>query len=854
MNFENGLFEFNNDKTECIIKQNKNNRTPLAWSNILTNQTFGTIVTEGMGGFSWYINSRTNKITKFSNDPYKDKSSEYFLLEEQDNAQKETANQYSLDVNQKPDENEYITTFGLGYSKFEHETEKIKTSLEIFVPITKEDNEEEKQNKAENESEAIYPNNYSEASETINTNYYPEASKNNNEDNKKISILNIKNKTNKKQVVKIKYVIDILMAENEKESYIKETYKENFNMIVEENLASSVKYLTYITCSESINQNKEIYVELKANEEKEIVFILGVVKDEIEALKSGTSGIQNYKKELIKTKDYWKDLTQKCVSKTPDNAFDILQNGWLAYQTIASRLYARSGFYQTSGAFGFRDQMQDAIGMKWVDENILKRQIIFHAKHQFKEGDVMHWWHEDQNLGIRTKYSDDLLFLPYGVIEYIDFTGDYTILYEKAKYVIADELKENEKDKVINYKYTENEETIFEHTLKAIQRASKLGKNNMLLMQGGDWNDGMNKIGEKGRGESVWLSFFMYEILRRIIPILKHEEQNINKIIFEERTKTLKADNKDQKENKELCQNSYENESIENNENESFIKKLIEEFEEMMRTLKHSTNNIGWDSRWFKRAIDDEGNDIGSNTSEECKINNEVQAWAVISDCADNDKKYIAMQSLVDLLVDEKANLVKLLAPPLSKQNLGYISSYPKGIRENGGQYTHALLWDVIAMCKLNKNDEAYNLLKKANPVEHTRSKEAIEIYKVEPYVVAADIYWADNLKGHGGWTWYTGSSAWMYETQIKYILGINVYHKTLTIIPHVPSTWQEYEVTFRYKNAIYHIKAKRLPETNNDQNQKQDFEPNQEQNFKSSQETYELKENGVYNINVYYK
>lgn len=803
MNNENTLFSFSEKGDECIINQNKNIRTPIAWSNILTNKHFGTIVTDSMGGFTWYINSKNNRITKFENDAYTDNSSEYFTITEKNNM-------YSLDVNNLPDDNNYKTTFGFGYSIFEHETENIKTSLTMFVPIK---NEEE-------------------------------------QDNLKVNSLKIKNKTNKKIEITIKYNILLQIGENEKESYIKENYKENFKMFTEKNLANEKDYIIYISASEYINEEKEININLDAMEEKQVNIILGAAKDEIEALENATNAIQNVEQKLNETKEYWKNITKKCTCKTPDEAFDIMQNGWLAYQAIASRLYAKTGFYQTSGAYGYRDQMQDAIGMKWVDENILKKQIIINANHQFLEGDVMHWWHEDEKLGIRTRYSDDLLFLPYGIIEYINFTGDYEILNEKAKYIIEEELRENEKDRVIRYKQSTKEYTILDHFFKAIERASRFGKNNLPLMQSGDWNDGMNKIGEKEKGESVWLGFFMYYILSQSIPILeyisdKSEHFKINQSAKEPLIKQIEKNEK------------TISEEIEKNK----IKSEIEKYKQIMQKLKLALNGIGWDGRWFKRAIDDNQNEVGSNQSIECKIDNEVQAWAVMSNAADNDKKFIAMQSVTDMLVDEKHNLVKLLSPALEKINLGYISSYPKGVRENGGQYTHAVIWDVIASCMLNKNDQAFEMLKKANPIEHTKSKEALSTYKVEPYVVAADIYSNENLAGRGGWTWYTGSAAWMYEAQTKYILGLNIYHKKIRFDPHVPSSWSEYKFTFKYKNAIYNINAKRISEkeksiNNNATELKEKSTNNNETILKESKidnNEIELKEKGIYNINIFY-
>lgn len=773
------MFSFSDDFDECFITENRFKRTPVAWSNIMTGKRFGSIVTEGMGGFTWFDNSKTNRITSFSNDCYEDSSSEYFLIND-------GGASYSLDVNNLPDDYDYKVTFGFGYSIFEHENERLKSKITMFVPLEK-----------------------------VNGDF-----SNCNEDLAKVSSFVLENKTDRELKVKVKYVVSFLMSENEKCSFIKESFKENLRMFVERNLGNRKNYIAYIASNECMNANKEIELFLKPKEKKLFNIILGVAYDEDEALKRATDILHNYADKFAKTKEYWSDLVKRCTCKTCDSSFNCMQNGWLAYQTIASRLYARTGFYQTSGAYGFRDQMQDAIGMKWVDENILKRQILLNANHQFLEGDVMHWWHEDEKLGIRTRYSDDLLFLPYGVIEYINFTGDYSILYERAKYIEEDELKENEKDRVIRYKEANEDGTILEHLIKAIERSLRFGKDNLPLIQSGDWNDGLNKIGEDEKGESVWLGFFLYDILNKF-----------SKILNEEHT---------------LC-------NID-------IKGTIEKYKEIMQSLKQALNTVGWDGRWFKRAIDDQGKDVGSNLSEECKIDNEVQAWAVISEAADNDKKFIAMQSLQEQLVDEKHNLVKLLTPPLEKLDLGYISSYPKGVRENGGQYTHALIWDVIANCILNQNDRAYELLKKANPVEHTKSKEAQETYKVEPYVVAADIYSNENLAGHGGWTWYTGSAAWMYEAQIKYILGLKIYHKKITIKPHIPSTWNEYKLTFKYKNAIYNFNIKRSQEENDENEttakdtkeiEAKEKENVKKENTKNENTEIELKEKGVYNIEV---
>lgn len=756
------IYKIDDKKNECIITQKKNERLPVAWSNILTNKNFGCVITDSFGGFTFYKNSKTNKITSFSNDAYGDKSSE--KIEFTDNEKK-----WSIDVKNNPDENEYVTKFGLGYAIFEHESEKFKESLTIFIPI---------------------------------------------DDNVKVQIIDIINKTNEEQNLDIKYYVDFQLGENENPDRICEIYNKDLNMIQVKNLKNPT-YISFITSNEKIDQNKQIHLKFMPEEEKKIVILLGASKNEIEALDIAFKYVSNDEngefkhKRLEEVKKYWRDLTQKITTKTSDKSFDIMQNGPLVYQTIASRLYAKCGFYQVSGAYGFRDQLQDAICMKWVDTNILKNQIILCANHQFVEGDVLHWWHNDTSLGIRTRYSDDMLFLVLAVCEYVEFTGDYDILNIKAKYIIDEELKENEKDRVKIYLPSDFEGTILEHIIKAINRASVFGKDGIPLMKSGDWNDGMNKIGEKGKGESIWLGFFLYENIDRFLKIIE--------------------------ENKNFFKGKIDD-------------KIIEKYKEINEKLKTKLNTIGWDGKWFIRAIDDEGKIIGSMKSKECKIDSISQSFSVISNAGENDKKYIAMKSAEEMLIDEKHHIVKLLTPSFEDENVGYIASYAKGMRENGGQYTHASAWLAIAECILKKGDEAYNIYKKINPIEHTKSDEAIQIYKVEPYVVAADIYGEDNLAGRGGWTWYTGSSAWTYELQVEYILGLKVHHKELSIKPCLPSKWNKLTVYYKYQEANYTFKFFR-----NTNESKSDYAQIVDANSNEASTTIPLKEKGNYIFKVFY-
>ena len=775
------IYKIDERKNECIMLQRKNLRLPVAWSNVLTNKNFGCVITDSFGGYTFYKNSKTNKITTFSNDAYLDESSEIIEFENKNRI-------WSIDVKNCPDENEYITKFGLGYAIFEHESDNFSENLTVFVPI---------------------------------------------DDNLKVHILKLTNKTNDNQDLCIGYNVHFQMGENEHNNKICEVYNKELNIVKVKNLKNPT-FISFITSSEKMDKSKKIHLEFNPNETKEIIILLGVYDENFDTLKfsneksksksydnksnnvDGTDNKSNnvdgtdkkisylkfdgekhntlgyfnddinslkysneeleiidmsvkyfskYNKFLDETKKYWKNLTQKLTVKTDDKSFNIMQNGPLVYQTIASRLYARCGFYQVSGAFGFRDQLQDAICMKWVDTDILKNQIILCANHQFLEGDVLHWWHDDTSLGIRTRYSDDMLFLVLAVCEYIEFTGDYDILNINANYIIDEELKPGENDKVKNYLPSEFGGCILEHVTKAINRACDFGKDGIPLMKSGDWNDGMNNIGKDGKGESIWLGFFLYENIDRFLNLIEE-----NKNFFEEK----------------------------------LDKTLIAKYQKIKDTLKVKLNTICWDGKWFIRAIDDNGNIIGSMNSNECKIDSISQSFSVISNAGDNDKKYIAMKSAEEMLLDDNHHIVKLLTPSLEKENLGYISSYAKGMRENGGQYTHAAAWLAIAECILGKNEEAYNIYKKINPIEHAKSEEALQIYKVEPYVVAADIYGENNLAGRGGWTWYTGSSAWTYELQVEYILGLKVHHKQLSIKPCIPNEWNKIEVYYKFKEANY--------------------------------------------------
>ena len=872
LHYENEYGGFSADGKEYHLAINKENRLPTVWSHIMANETFGTLVTDSMGGFTWSKNSRLNRISSWSNNQVLDIPSEVFYLQDA-----ETLKTWSLGLNPMPDSKDYHVTYGFGYSIYEHESEQIKQKVTIFVPRKEE---------------------------------------------AKISLLELKNLEPRRKKINLIYYIKPVLGEDEEKTKenMKLKFYENANMICVENktnvdfdekiyVTSSQKIISYTGSREfffgkgnlsspegikKVQLNKEdslgkeaiialeMQIELEAYESKEISFVIGAQKNLLDCQDKAYqySKIANIQTELEEVKKYWQDLLGKVQVETPMKSFDILMNGWLIYQTIASRLYARSAFYQSGGAYGFRDQLQDTICVKYFDSSIMKNQIIKHSEHQFIEGDVEHWWHEETSRGIRTRFSDDLLWLVYLVEDYINFTNDTSILDVETSFLQGATLENGVDENYDVYETSKEKASIFEHCERALEKSFVFGENNLPKIGSGDWNDGFSKVGNKGKGESVWLGFFLYDILKKWIPICEEkvkklkvqESRNNNEAIKvqedekdneaikmqenEKDNETIKIqedekdneaikvqenekDNEamkmqeDEKDNEamKMQEDEKDNEAIkmqedeknnetikmQENENKNVTEKIkdlqskIAKYKEIMQTLKKALNTSAWDGRWYKRAFMDTGEQLGTIQNEECKIDGIAQSWATISGAGDNDKKYISIESLENHLVDKENGIIKLLDPPFEKSNLdpGYIKAYLPGTRENGGQYTHAAIWAIMAEAILGFGDKALEYFRMINPIEHSRTKEAALKYKVEPYVVAADIYGQGNLAGRGGWTWYTGSSSWLYEAGLHYILGLTIEKGYLSLNPCIPSIWKEYKIHYKYKNTIYNIEVK---------------------------------------------
>ena len=747
---------FSSDGKEYHMRINKNERLPTVWSSIMANEKFGTVVTENMGGYTWYKNSRLNRLTAWNNNPVTDVPSEIVYMKDM-----ETNKIWSLGLNPCPDENDYDITYGFGYTKYSHTSSGIIQKFDMFIP---------------------------------------------REDAVKVQILHLENTRARKKKIKIIYSIKPVLDEDEIRSkgFLKLAYQENNNLVTLENTGKDEKNtILYVACSEKINSftgskksfigngtianpdgvNKleldrqdtigkeaiiavELKVDLEALERKDIVIVLGAEENLLDCQDKAYqyTNINNAEAEYEKEKRYWADLLGKLQVNTPLESANIMLNGWIMYQTICSRLFARSGYYQSGGAYGFRDQLQDTIGIKYLSPEFMKQQIIKHSEHQFVEGDVEHWWHDETERGIRTKFSDDLLWLPYITSEYITFTGDNSILDEETYYLKGEVLPDGIDEKYDLYLPSEIKETIYQHCIKAIEKSLHFGERGLPKIGSGDWNDGFSTVGNKGKGESIWLGFFLYTVLNRFIPICERKNDM----------------------------------------------QRVEKYKNIMIDLKRALNTAGWDGRWYRRAYTDNGEVLGSIQNEECRIDSIAQSWATISGAGDNDKKYISMESLEKHLVDKENGIIKLLDPPFEKSKLepGYIKSYLPGTRENGGQYTHAAIWEIIAEAILGFGEKAIEYFRMINPIEHSRTKDEANKYKVEPYVIAADVYGAGNLAGRGGWTWYTGSSSWYYEAGVCYILGLKIENEILTLEPCIPSNWSEYSIRYKFGESIYHIKV----------------------------------------------
>ena len=710
---DNGYGGFKNNGKEYVIY---NRDTPAPWSNIIANKTFGTIVTNNGCGYTYAYNSGEFKISSWTNEMVVNDKSEGFRF-----------NGRTFDPEK--------CTHGFGYSILESETEDLSHEVTEFVAL---------------------------------------------EDNVKIYLMKLANKNKQKSEVDVEFWINptfgnfeekttrhILTEFMGKDNYLKmrNVYSINYGDV--NVFMSTSEKINKAECNKMLVKNIDCKVTLDKEEEKTLVFVLGCSlsdKENLDLINKYTD-ISVCKKELKRVKDYWNNTLSTIEVKTPDSSFDYVMNGWYLYQTISSRILAKAGFYQVSGAFGYRDQLQDAMNIVMVNPNFTRQQILINAAHQFEEGDVLHWWHEKNHFGLRSRYKDDFLWLVYATANYIETTGDLDILNEKVPYVIGEKLSDYENEKGMVFNYSEGDATLLEHCFKSLELSMKnLGSHKIPLMGGGDWNDGMNRVGIKGKGESVWLGFFLYNVIDLFVKVLKKYDKNFDP----------------------------------------------EKYLTFNEKLKENLNKKTWDGSYYLRAFFDNGDKLGSSENSECKIDLISQSFSILSGVAPKDRQEKVITSVEEQLVDNKNKIIKLLTPAFSKSlnNPGYIMNYPKGIRENGGQYTHAVSWYLMALIKAGYHDRAYRYYQMINPINRTKDTKSVEKYRVEPYVIAADIYSSEVFPGRGGWTWYTGSAGWFYKVGVQEILGIKKQGDKLKIDPRIPIAWDGFKAVYHYNNTEYNIEV----------------------------------------------
>ena len=516
----------------------------------------------------------------------------------------------------------------------------------------------------------------------------------------------------------------------------------------------------------------QVPFDLAQAQEREIIFTLGAGQnvDDAQDLTRRFRGPIAARRALEAVWQYWNRTLGTVYIDTPDPSINVLQNGWLLYQTLACRFWARSGFYQPGGAVGFRDQLQDAMALIYAEPRLVREHLLVCAAHQFQEGDVQHWWHPPSGRGVRTRCSDDYLWLPLAACRYVLATGDTGVFDESIPFIEGRQIRTDE-DSYYDLPRSEAAASLYDHCIRAIMWGLRFGEHGLPLIGSGDWNDAMNLVGQHGKGESVWLGFFLYEVLMRFRDIAG-----------------MRGDT-------------------------AFSERCQSEAAHLRQNIEHN----GWDGEWYRRAYFDDGTPLGSAANAECQIDSIAQSWSVLSGAGDSERSRSAMHAVNERLVRRTDRLIQLLDPAFDKSALepGYIKGYVPGVRENGGQYTHAAIWSAMAFAASGENDRAWELLQMINPVKHGDSPQATATYHAEPYVVAADVYALPPHTGRGGWTWYTGSAGWMYRLILESLLGLRVEADKLYFAPRVPSTWNAFKVHYRYRETVYHILVRRSPTGN---------------------------------------
>jgi cyclic beta-1,2-glucan synthetase len=761
LEFFNGTGGFDLDGREYVTILKPGQTTPAPWINVVSNPTFGFQVSADGSGHVWSENSRENQITPWSNDPVSDPSGEAIYLQDLETGQVWTPTALPI---RGP--GTHIARHGFGYSRFQHETDGIAADMTQFVPL---------------------------------------------DEPAKITRLQLRNRGTTTRNLSVTAYAEWVLGTSRGSAapYIITRTDPSTGAILAQNSFSTafpgrIAFADFGAETSSLTADRAEFIgsggslaapaglraaplsgatgpaldpcaalqrrlTLGPGETVTLTFLIGQTESETTA----SALIQRLRAADTETllsavREHWSTLLGTVQVRSPDRAMDILLNGWLMYQTLACRIWARAGFYQASGAYGFRDQLQDGMALTFARPEMTRAHLLRAASRQFPEGDVQHWWLPHSGQGVRTRISDDRVWLGYGVARYIAVSGDAAILDEEVPFLQGPPVPPGAHDDFFQPQVSEGTATLFEHCARGLDQAIELtGENGMPLIGTGDWNDGMNRVGESGRGTSVWLGWLLIATIDMMAPL---------------------ADTRDPA--------------------------RAARWRAHARSVLDAIERDGWDGAWYRRGTFDDGSLLGSASSDECRIDSIAQSWAVLSGAADPERARTAMASMTRHLVRPDPGLALLFAPPFDRTPLdpGYIKGYPPGLRENGGQYSHAAMWAVLAQAKLGDGDAAHDLFAILNPINHARTPADADRYKVEPYVVAADVYSTPPHAGRGGWTWYTGSAGWMYRAGVEGIVGLTRTGDTLHLNPCLPKDWPELNVTISLGAAHYDI-AVRNPE-----------------------------------------